>query len=179
MGKPDTLGTRSKALFEVFPLRLALLFRSRGIPQEHNHLATFSTPRNMSYDSKIDRGTGMLTAHCASLVVNTLALWPDAHRDTTWEMALKLLGWTMTWAERREWPIWTQIPVSQRGFFQEVGFREVRSFTLNLNDFASSGGTDLGRQEWVQMVYSASRGRRVRSVSPPGDRHGRRRRPSF
>lgn len=45
MGKPDTPGTRSKALFEVLPLHLALLFRSRDILQEHNHLATLSTPQ--------------------------------------------------------------------------------------------------------------------------------------
>lgn len=112
------------------------------------------------------------------LVVNTLAMWPSSHSDSTWEMAFKLLGWAVKYADRHNWPIWTQIPVGQRPFFHQAGFRDVREFTLNLNIYASSGDRDWGRQAWVQMVYSAPRERRARSISP-GNRGDRRRRPSF
>ncbi len=36
------------------------------------------------------------------MVVNTLALWPDTHSDSTWEMAFKLLGWAVKYAERHD-----------------------------------------------------------------------------
>ena len=104
------------------------------------------------------------------MVINTLAMWPDSHNDSKEEMASKLLGWAVEHAEGR--PIWTQIPEGQMGFFLRAGFREVAAFTLNLNGYTRPGGTDLGTQEWVQMVY---RERRARSISP-GDTGGRRRR---
>ncbi|KAF6230065.1 hypothetical protein HO133_004404 [Letharia lupina] len=113
------------------------------------------------------------------LVVNTLAMWPFSHSDSTWEMAFKLLGWAVEYADRHNWPIWTQIPVGQRPFFHQAGFREVRAFTLNLNDYKPrESRDDWGTQEWVQMVYRAPEERRARSISPRG-RGERRRRLSF
>lgn len=87
------------------------------------------------------------------LVVNSLVLWPNSHSDSKREMASKLLGWAIGCAESHQWQIWTQVPVAQILFFSQVGFTEVRRFALNLNHYASSSGTDLGIQEWVQMVY--------------------------
>ena len=96
-------------------------------------------------------------------------------------MALKLLGWAISFADRRNMPIWTQIPVNQMRYFLQAGFREVRSFTLNLNDYSPPGSTRyLGvTHEWVQMMYGVASGaRRARSVSPRRV-GGRRRRLSF
>ena len=87
------------------------------------------------------------------LVVNSLVLWPNSHSESKLEMASKLLGWAIGYAERHQWQIWTQVPVGQILFFSQVGFTEVRRFALDLNHYASSSGTDLGIQEWVQMVY--------------------------
>ncbi|CAF9937239.1 MAG: hypothetical protein ALECFALPRED_007149 [Alectoria fallacina] len=110
------------------------------------------------------------------LIVNALVFGPEDHEDTHWEMALKLLGWAVSFAEGRNLPIWTQITVNQKPFFRQAGFREVEKFTLNLNDYAPLGSTDdWGMQEWVQMVYRAPGERRTRSVSPR-DGGGRRRR---
>lgn len=88
------------------------------------------------------------------LVVNTLVLWRDATTDSKDEMAFKLLAWAVEYAEGHKWPIWTQIPVGQGRYFRESGFTEVRTFTLNLNNYAPPGSIDWGTQEWVQMVYS-------------------------
>lgn len=107
------------------------------------------------------------------LVVNTLTMWPDSHRGSIWEMALKLLRKAVEYAERHEWPIWTQVPAGQMPFFSQAGFREVKAFALNLNSYGTAGST----QEWVQIVYSAPE-RRARSISP-GNRGGKRRRLSF
>ena len=113
------------------------------------------------------------------LVVNALVLWPETKGVTDWEMTLKLLGWAVSFAESRDLPIWTQIPVNQLNFFRHAGFTEVGAFTLNLNDYAPRGSRDnWGTQEWVQMVYLSRRERRARSVSPR-DRGARRRRPSL
>ena len=112
------------------------------------------------------------------LVVNSLVLWPNSHSDSKWEMAFKLLGWAVNCSKRQKWPIWTQIPVGQLGFFRQAGFTEVSRFVLNLNHYATSRGTDWGTQEWVQMVYRALPERRARSISPEL-RGGRQRRPSF
>ena len=87
------------------------------------------------------------------LVINTLAIWPDSHDDSIWEMASRLLGWAVGYAESHDWPIWTQIPAGQTRFFRQAGFREVEAFTFNLND--------AGRQEFVQMVCSTPRERRA------------------
>lgn len=115
----------------------------------------------------------------AYLVVNALVLYPKGHEDETWELAFKLLGWATSYAERRSLSIWTQIPANHMGYFRQAGFREVRAFTLNLNDYAPRGSTDnWGTQEWVQMVYRASGDRRTRSISPR-DEGTRRRRLSF
>ena len=116
--------------------------------------------------------------HDPHLVVNSLTLWPNNHSDSTWEMALKLLRWAVRYAERHDWPIWAQTLVDQAQYFREAGFREVRRFTLNLNHYAPPRSTDLGSQEWVQMVYEDSRERRARSSSPEA-RGGRQRRPSL
>lgn len=157
---------------------LATKARDRGVDPQR---LTMNDPRGrLAYELERRSKDGQTRyTRDTHLVINTLAMWPDSHHDSTWEMARKLLGWAVGWAETHDWPIWTQIPASQVQFFQQAGFREVRSFTLDLNDFASSSGTGLGGQEWVQMAYSASRQRRVRSVSPPRDRSVRRRRPSF
>lgn len=115
----------------------------------------------------------------AHLVVNALVLYPEGHEDETWELAFKLLGWATAYAERRNLPLWTQIPVNQMGFFRQAGFRDVRAFTLNLNDYKPrESRDDWGTQEWVQMVYRAPEERRARSISPRG-RGERRRRLSF
>ena len=90
---------------------------------------------------------------CAHLVVNTLALWPEMARGEDLEMARKLLGCVVEFAEDNDWPIWTQVPLGQRRFFREAGFIEMGAFTLNLNVYAPRGGTDWGMQEWIQMVY--------------------------
>ena len=109
------------------------------------------------------------------MVVNSLSLWPDAHKDSIWEMALKLLKWAVTYAERHDWQIWTQIPADQAPFFRNAGFTEVGAFTLDLNNYSFSNNADCGTQQWVQMVYSDTSERRARSTSPKGGRSRRRR----
>lgn len=110
------------------------------------------------------------------LVVNGLVLWPGGHQDTDWEMAFKLLGWAVSFAERLDVPIWTQIPRNQAVYFRQARFTEVQAFILNLNNYAPRGSTDnWGTQEWVQMIHPAPGERRARSSSP-GDGGGRRRR---
>ena len=111
------------------------------------------------------------------LVVNSLAMWPNSHSDSLWEMALKLLAWAVMCAKRHNWPIWTQVPVGQIGFFSQAGFTEVSRFVLDLNHYTHSTGTDWGTLEWVQMVYRVPQERRARSTSPEM-RGARRRRPS-
>lgn len=111
------------------------------------------------------------------LVVNGLFMCPDSHNDSLWEMALKLLGWAVTCAKRKNLPIWTQIPEAQIGFFRQAGFIEVGRFALNLNHFTRSTGTDWGTLKWVQMIYRVPPERRARSTSPD-IRGARRRRPS-
>ena len=111
------------------------------------------------------------------LVVNSLVMWPNSHRDSLWEMALKLLGWAVMCAKRHNCPIWTQVPVGQIDFFSQAGFTEVSRFALDLNCFTHSTGTDWGTVEWVQMVYRVPSERRARSTSPE-IRGARRRRPS-
>ncbi len=113
------------------------------------------------------------------LVVNGLVLWPGGHQDTDWEMAFKLLGRAVSFAERLDLPIWTQIPRNQAVYFRQARFTEVQTFILNLNNYAPRGSTDdCGTQEWVQMIHPALGERRARSSSP-GDGGRRRRRLSF
>ena len=90
---------------------------------------------------------------CPHLVVNNLVMWPDLNTDLKREIASKLLGWAIEYAERHQWQIWAQVPMGQILFFSQAGFTEVRRFALNLNHYASLSGTDFGTQEWVQMVY--------------------------
>ena len=73
-------------------------------------------------------------------------------------------------AEISSWPIFTQVPEKQMDFFRDVGFREVASITLDLNYYVDAGSSDMGTQEWVQMLYSP---RSARSMSP-SDRGERR-----
>ena len=89
------------------------------------------------------------------LVVNTLAIWPDTHSDSKVEMASKLLAWAVNYSKSYKWPIWTQIPKGQARFFHHAGFHTVWAFTLDLDSYSLSRSTDLGIQEWVQMVYRA------------------------
>lgn len=112
------------------------------------------------------------------LIVNALVFWPGAHEDTTWETTSKLLGWAINFADRRNMPVWTQVPANQMEYFHQAGFREVRSFMLNLNDYLPPRSTRyLGAtHEWVQMMYGVASGApRARSVSPrrAGGRHRR------
>ena len=97
------------------------------------------------------------------LVVNCLAIRPDMHRDWNREVAGKLLRLVVHRAETSTRPIFTQVPEEQMRFFRDVGFREVASLTLDLNNYVDAGSSDMGTQEWVQMVYSP---RSARSMSP-------------
>ena len=88
-------------------------------------------------------------------VVNALSLDPECHRDTSSEMAKKLLSSAVKFAERERLQIWTQIPVNQKDFFRRAGFTEVRTVTLDLDYYKPAGSSsDLGTKTWVQLVYS-------------------------
>lgn len=146
--------------------------RDRG--EDSRQLDTNDPRVRLAYELGIRSKEGQ-TRHVnrTHMVVNTLTMWPDSHSDSTWEMALKLLQKAVEYAERHDWPIWTQIPTGQMPFFSQAGFKEVKAFTLDLSDY----GTAAGTQEWVHMLYSAPE-RRARSISP-GDRGGKRPRPGF
>ena len=141
------------------------LNRGEDPSQVSNNNPRFRLARELSSWSRAGQAGHVIDSH---LVVNCLALWPETHRDSKWEMAFKLLGWAVDCAEDRAWPIFTQVPVGQMRFFRDVGFRKVESFTLNLNNYARAGSSDMGMQEWVQMVYSP---RSARSISS-SDRGG-------
>ena len=112
------------------------------------------------------------------LVINALTLWPEEGRDY-WEMPFKLLRWAVSYADRRNLPIWAQVPADQMEVFRHAGFRVVGTVIVNLNDFTPPGSMgDWGTQEWKQMVYRAPEGRHVRSRSPR-DGGRRQRRPSL
>ena len=156
---------------------LAKQARARG----ENYLSTRDPRVRLLYELETQSRDGQVR-HIVSpyLIVNALVLWPNAHEDTDWEMALKLLGWAVSFAERRMMPIWTQIPVNQMRFFRQFGFREVRSFTLTLNDYSPPGSTrNWGTQEFVQMVYRAAPEAQHAGSFSPSDEAGRRRRLSF
>lgn len=146
-----------------------------------NYLSTWDPRVRLLYELETQSRDGQLRHMVGPyLIVNALVFWPNAHEDTNWEMAFKLLGWAVSFAERRMLPIWTQIPVNQLRFFYQVGFREVRLLTLLLNEYSPPGSTrNWGTQDFVQMVYRAAPGaRRARSISPR-DVGGSRRRLSF
>lgn len=92
-----------------------------------------------------------------AVVVNALSLWHECLYGSgreAWEMATKLLGWAISFAESRRRPIWTQILVHQKAFFSRMNFREVGAFTLDLDNYRPDNCTrDHGTQEFVQMVY--------------------------
>lgn len=146
-----------------------------------NYLSTRDPRVRLLYELETQSRDGQIR-HMVSpyLIVNALVFWPNAHEETDWEMAIKLLGWAVSFAERRLMPIWTQIPVNQMRFFRQVGFREVRSFTLNLNDYSPPGSTrNWGTQDFVQMVYRAAPEARHDESFTPRAGAGRRRRLSF
>ena len=137
--------------------------RSRG--EDPSQLSRNNNPRfrlagELSSWSRNGQGSHVAGKH---LVVNCLAIRPEMHRDWNREVAEKLLRWAVDFAEDTAWPIFTQVPEVQMRFFRGVGFREVASMTLDLNNYVDAGSSDMGTQEWVQMVYSP---RSARSVSP-------------
>ena len=136
---------------------LRVLERARAIGE--THLNTSDSRVRLLYELQNQTLSGQ--ARCLRypyLVVNALLLWPECNSDEVRDMTIKLLGWAVTSAERDGLPIWTQIPVNEKALFLLVGFAEVRTFTLDLNDYRPHGsGRDWGTQEWVQMVYFCRR----------------------
>ena len=155
---------------------LAKQARARG----ENYLSTRDPRVRLLYELETQSRDGQ-DGHMVSpyLIVNALVLWPNSHEDTEWEMALKLLGWAVSFAQRRMIPIWTQVPLNQMRLFRQVGFREVRSFTLNLDHYSPPGSRPYwGTQDFVQMVYRvAPEAQHAGSFSRDGGE--RRRRLSF
>ena len=127
--------------------------RSRGDDSSQlsrNNNPRFRLARELFSWSRDGQGSHASGSH---LVVNCLAIWPEIHRDWQREVAGKLLRWAVQSAEMTTKPIFTQVPQGQMHFFRDVGFREVDSIILDLNDYVGAGSSDMGTQEWVQMVY--------------------------
>ena len=104
------------------------------------------------------------------LVINTIALHPDAFEDEIPEIAYKLIDHVRDIAKEGHLPLWAQVPQGSLGdvesLFEEIGCDQVGSFELNLNYYASEGqrrrGT-FGPQKWTQWVLRTGnweRGRR-------------------
>ena len=165
------------AAFDLTTYACSTLLTEQAQARGANHPGT-GDPRVLLLDELKKRSKDGQARYITNphLMVNALVLWPGGHQDTDWEMTFKLLGWAVRFAERRNLPIWTQIPRNQMEYFRQARFREVQAFTLNLNYYAPRGSTDdWGTQEWVQMICPAPGERRTRSISPR-DGGGRRRR---
>ena len=144
--------------------------RSRG--EDPSQLSRNNNPRfrlasELSSWSRHGQASHVADSH---LVINCLAIRPEMHRDRFREVTWKLLSWAVERAERARRPIFTQVPEGQMRFFRDVGFREVASMTLDLNNYVDAGSSDMGTQEWVQMVYMP---RSARSMSPSDRCEGR------
>ena len=133
---------------------LKLLGQARATDENHLNITVPRICLLHELENRSILGQESYIAH-PNLVVNALLLYPECHEDTAWDMASKLLGWAVGFAEERGLPIWTQIPVEEKEFFLQAGFNVVETFTLNLNNYKPYGSTHHWEtQEWVQMVYS-------------------------
>lgn len=133
---------------------LKLLRQARATDQNHLNISVprFCLLHELENRSRL--GQESYIAH-PYLVINALLLYPECHEETAWDMANKLLGWAVGFAEERGLPIWTQILANEKEFFLQAGFDVVGTFTLNLNGYKPYGSTrHWGTQGWVQMVYS-------------------------
>ena len=94
------------------------------------------------------------------LVINTIAIHPDAFESEIPQIAYKLIDETRDLAKRERLPLWAQFPQNSLGdldeIFEEVGFTEADGFELNLVSYTNEEHrrreSDWAPQVWTQWV---------------------------